>query len=95
MLRLVTKLVFTAGNVSDFTAAELTAQFPDCVVTGDKWFDIRKHRADLRSRSSSPASPHVAIRSVQSRPMKCSTARHCTENLFQHLKVNRRVPPEE
>ena len=93
LLRLAGKLVLTGGNVSDFTAApELTADLQDCVVSGDKGYDSREHRRDLRSRGCEPCIPS---RKNTKCPEPCDEslykARHCIENLFQRLKVYRRV----
>jgi len=93
LLRLAGKLVLTGGNVSDFTAApDLTADLHDCVVTGDKGFDSREHRRDLRSRGCEPCIPsRKNTKCPEPYDEDLYRARHCIENLFQRLKVYRRV----
>ena len=93
LLRLAGKLVLTPGNVSDHTAApELTADLHDCVVAGDKGFESRKHRADLRSRGCEPCIPSRShTKCPEPYDEMLYRARHCIENLFQRLKVYRRV----
>jgi transposase len=70
----------------------LTADLHDCVVTGDKGFDSRQHRNDLRSRGCEPCIPsRKNTKCPEPYDETLYRARHCIENLFQRLKVYRRV----
>lgn len=93
LLRLSAKIVLTGGNISDHTAAPLlTAELRDCAVVGDKGYDSRKHRADLRHRGCEPCVPsRCNTRHPEPYDEMLYRARHCIENLFQRIKVFRRV----
>ena len=93
LLRLAAKLVLTGGHVSDHTAAPaLTATLHDCAVLGDKGYDSRKHRAELRRRGCEPCIPSRRnTRAPEPYDESLYRARHCIENLFQRIKVFRRV----
>lgn len=93
LLRLATKIVLTAGNVSDHTAApELTGSLRDCAVVEDKGYDSKKNRDQLRSQGCEPCIPSRKNRkNPEPYDELLYRSRHCIGNLFQRLKVFRRV----
>lgn len=93
LLRLCTKIVLTAGNISDFTAApDVTEALVDCVVVGDKGYDSKRNREQLRSQGCDPCIPSRKNTKVPEQYNEnLYKARHCIENLFQRIKVFRRV----
>ena len=79
--------------MSDHTTAPvLVEDLQDCAVVGDKGFDSKKHRDDLRSRGCEPCIP-ARENTKQPEPYDevLYRSRHCIENLFQRIKVFRRV----
>jgi hypothetical protein len=58
LLRPCTKIVLTAGNISDFTAApDVTEALMDCVVVGDIGYDSKWNREQLHSQGCDPCIP--------------------------------------
>lgn len=92
-LRLCSKMVLTPGNISDYTAApEVTGTLRDCVLVEDKGYDRNKNRAQLRAQGWEPCIPsRKGTKIPEPYDQQLYRSRHCIENLFQRLKVFRRV----
>lgn len=91
--RLAAVPVITPGNVSDHTAApELTKDLKDVAVVGDKGYDSRKFRDQLRSQGCEPCIPaRKNVKNPEPYDEALYKTRHTVENSFQELKVFRRV----
>lgn len=91
--RLAAKLIFTPGNVSDFTVAPaLTCDLKDVFGVGDKGYDSKTIREDLRSRGCEPCIPSRKNTKVpETYNETLYRSRHCVENVWQRVKVFRRV----
>jgi transposase len=93
LLRLCTPMVLTPGNISDYTAApEVSGPLRDCVVVEDKGYDSKENRERLRAQGCEPCVPsRKGTKEPESYDEHLYRSRHCIENLFQKLKVFRRV----
>ena len=93
LLRLCAPLMLTAGNVSDHTAApQMLASITDQFVVADKGYDSRALREQLCSQKCEPCIPYRKnTKQPQAYNEFLYRARHCVENLFQRMKVFRRV----
>ena len=91
--RLAAKVILTPGNINDHTAApELTASLKDTAAVGDKGYDSKKHRDQLRGQGCEPCIPARSnTKNPESYDELLYRTRHCVENKFQRLKVFRRV----
>lgn len=91
--RLAGKLIFTPGNVSDFSVAPaLTAELKDVFGVADKGYDSKTIRKDLRARGCEPCIPCRKNTKVpEAYDATLYRARHCVENVWQRIKVFRRV----
>ena len=91
--RLAAKLIFTPGNVSDFKVApDLTRDLKDVIGVGDKGYDSKRIRVDLRSRGCEPCIPFRKNTKVtETYNETLYRARHCVENAWQKVKAFRRV----
>jgi transposase len=91
--RLAAPIVVTSGNVSDITVAPvLQEDVVNTAAVGDKGYDSRELRDTLRGQDGEPCIP---ARSNVKNPEPCDAAlypaRHVVENVFQRLKVFRRL----
>jgi transposase len=91
--RLAAKLVITAGNVSDHTVAPaLTGTLRDLSLIADKGYDSSQFRKQLEARGCEPCIPsRKNTRKPAPYDKELYKCRHVIENLFQRLKVFRRV----
>jgi transposase len=91
--RLAGKIILTSGDVSDHTVApELTEKLEDTASVGDKGYDSKKLREQLRSQGCEPCIPARSnVKNPESYDKGLYRTRHCVENKFQRLKVFRRV----
>ena len=91
--RLAAPLVITPGNVSDHTAApQLTGGLKDTAAVGDKGYDSKAHRDQLREQGCEPCIPARSnVKNPEPYDMELYKSRHAIENKFQRLKVFRRV----
>ena len=91
--RLAAKIILTPGNISDHTVApELTAELTDTAGVGDKGYDSKKHRDQLRSQGCEPCIPARSnVKNPEAYDEILYRSRHCIENKFQRIKVFRRV----
>jgi transposase len=91
--RLAGKMVLTPGNTHDCAAApKLLSGLKDQHGVGDKAYDSKSLRAQIRKQGGEPCVPSRSSAKVQ-QPY-CKTlyrTRHCVENKFQRIKVFRRV----
>ena len=64
----------------------------DCAVVGDKGYDRKRNREQLRSQGCDPCIPSRRNTKIPEQYNEdLYKARHCIENLFQRIKVFRRV----
>jgi transposase len=91
--RLAARMVMTPGNVSDHTAAaSLTGGLKDTAAVGDKGYDSKKLRNQLRSQGCEPCIPaRKNTKKPEPYDEELYRTRHCIENKFQRIKVFRRV----
>ena len=91
--RLAAGIILTSGNISDHTVApELTADLRDTAGVGDKGYDSKKHRDQLRRQGCEPCIPARSnVKNPEPYDEVLYRTRHCIENKFQRLKVFRRV----
>jgi transposase len=91
--RLAAPIILTPANESDTaTAPELVAEVKDVAAVGDKGYDSKKFRKQLREQGCEPCIPcrsNVKIPEPYDKILYRS--RHCVENVFQKIKVYRRV----
>lgn len=91
--RLAARMLITTGNTSDHTAApELTADLTDVAVVGDKGYDSKKYREDLRGQGCEPCIPaRKNVKNPEPYDKDLYKTRHCVENKFQSIKLFRRI----
>ena len=91
--RLAGKIILTPGNVSDHTAGpELTETLRDTAAVGDKGYDSKKYRNQLRRQGCEPCIPARSnVKNPDPYDERLYRTRHCIENKFQRIKVFRRV----
>lgn len=91
--RLAGKMVFTTGCTSDYTAApELLSGLRDQHGVGDKGYDSKHVRDQIRAQGGEPCIPSRSnAKYPESYNETLYRARHCVENKFQRIKVFRRV----
>jgi transposase len=93
MGRLAAAMQITPGNTSDITVAPgLLETLEDVAVAGDKAYDSRKLRETLRTQDCEPCIPaRENVKNPESYDTLLYRTRHVVENVFQRLKVYRRV----
>ena len=86
-------VVATAGNVSDIAVAPvLLEDLEDTAVVGDKGNDSRERRDTLRGQDCEPCIPARSnVRNPEPYDSALYRARHAVENVFQRMKVFRRL----
>ena len=91
--RLAAPLILTAGNISDHTAApDLTDGLRDTAAVADKGYDSKALRLRLRARGCEPCIPARSnTKCPEPYDETLYRSRHCIENVFQRIKVFRRV----
>ena len=91
--RLASCLVITPGNVSDHTVApQLTRELKDTAAVGDKGYDSKAHRDQLRRLGCEPCIPSRSnVKIPEHYDKELYKSRHVIENKFQRIKVFRRV----
>jgi transposase len=91
--RLAAPIVVTPGNVSDITVAPvLLEDLEDTAVVGDKGYDSRELRDALRHQDCEPCIPARSnVKNPEPYDAALYRARHAVENVFQRIKVFRRL----
>lgn len=91
--RLAAPVLLTPGNESDHTAAPtLTSDLKDTAVVGDKGYDSKKLRDTLRCQDCEPCIPARSnVKNPEPYDQTLYRTRHVVENVFQRLKVFRRI----
>jgi transposase len=91
--RLAAPVILTAGNISDHTAApDLTGSLRNTAAVADKGYDSKALRHRLRTRGCEPCIPARSnIKWPEPYDEALYRSRHCIENVFQRIKVFRRV----
>lgn len=91
--RLAAPVVVTPGNVSDITIAPvLLEDLKDTTVVGDKGYDSRALRNMLRRQDCEPCIPARSnVKNPEPYDAALYRARHAVENVFQRMKLFRRL----
>jgi transposase len=91
--RLAAAIELTPGNVSDITTAPgLLENLEDTAVVGDKGYDSREFRDTLRAQNCEPCIPARSnVLNPEAYDTELYRARHVVENVFQRIKVFRRL----
>jgi len=91
--RLAAPIILTPANESDIAVApELTAAVKDVAVVGDKAYDSKKFRKQLREQGCEPCIPcRSNVKNPEPYDKILYRSRHSIENVFQRIKVYRRV----
>jgi transposase len=91
--RLAAPLILTAGNISDHTAAPaLTESLRDTAAVADKGYDSKVLRDRLRTQGCEPCIPARSnTKCPEPYDKELYRSRHSIENIFQRIKVFRRV----
>lgn len=91
--RLAAPIIVTPGNVSDITVAPvLLEDVENTAVVGDKGYDSRELRDTLRGQDCEPCIPARSnVKNPEPYDAALYRARHAVENVFQRMKVFRRL----
>jgi transposase len=91
--KLAAPMELTPGNVSDVTVApKLLENLEDTAVVGDKGYDSRPLREKIRAQDCEPCIPaRKNVKDPEPYDTALYRARHAVENVFQRLKVFRRL----